>query len=90
MVQFRHPAPEKYKEVIVNNNKINESVNLASRIIGLQKIKENREQSQHNDVEIANNKQAQFMLEKLYEKFDEQNLLLYKIITLLEKLIAED
>lgn len=41
---------------------------------------ENREQSAHNDVSVANDKQAQFLLEELGRKFEEQNQMLREIL----------
>lgn len=48
--------------------------------LGYQNLIENREQSAHNDVEKANQQQAEFLLNKLSEQFEEQNKLLYKIL----------
>lgn len=47
-------------------------------------LQENREQSAHNDVSAANDKQAQYLLSELTKKFDEQNEMLKKILTILE------
>lgn len=43
-------------------------------------LRENREQSEHNDVSAANDKQASYMLEELGRKFDEQNAMLREIL----------
>lgn len=48
--------------------------------LGYQNLIENREQSAHNDVEKANQQQAEFLLNKISEQFEEQNKLLYKIL----------
>ncbi len=48
--------------------------------LGYQNLIENREQSAHNDVEKANQKQAEFLLNKLSEQFEEQNKILNKIL----------
>ncbi len=41
---------------------------------------ENRQQSAQNDVAAANDKQAEYLLEELGRKFDEQNEMLGKIL----------
>lgn len=48
--------------------------------LGYQNLIENREQSAHNDVEKANQEQAEFLLNKLSEQFEEQNKILNKIL----------
>lgn len=48
--------------------------------LGYKNLIENREQSEHNDVEKANQKQADLLLNKISEKFEEQNILLNKIL----------
>lgn len=58
---------------------------ILSIILGYQNLIENRQQSTHNDVTAANDKQAQFLLEELSNKFDEQNALLERILKAVEK-----
>lgn len=58
---------------------------ILSIILGYQNLIENRQQSTHNDVIAANDKQAQFLLEELSNKFDEQNALLERILKAVEK-----
>lgn len=48
-----------------------EFLNLYSAILAEMNLKENREQSAHNDVQKANDKQAKNILEELGRKFDE-------------------
>lgn len=55
-----------------------------SIFLGYQNLIENREQSAHNDVSAANDQQAKYLLTELGRKFDEQNELLKRILTLLE------
>ena len=55
-----------------------------SVLLGLQNLQENREQSAHNDVESANDKQAAYLLEQIRGMFEEQNALLAKILSVLE------
>lgn len=49
--------------------------------LGVLNLIENREQSAHNDVSHANDKQAQYLLTELGRKFDEQNEMLKHIIS---------
>ena len=67
-------------------------LNIISFLVGYENLKENREQSKHNDVQVANDRQAEFLLSEINKRFDkqneileEQNLLLDKIIKLLER-----
>jgi hypothetical protein len=76
-----------------NGNNFFDVLNLASLIIGIQNLNENREQSAHNDVETANQRQADFMLREINREFGElkrlfteQNKTLAKICKALEKL----
>lgn len=62
-------------------------VGIISLVFGYENLIENREQSEHNDVSAANDKQAQYLLSELSRKFDEQNEMLRKI---LEALNARD
>lgn len=55
-------------------------VSILSLALGYKNLMENREQSAHNDVSAANEKQANFLLEELTKKFEDQNILLNKIL----------
>lgn len=55
-------------------------LSLLSLIIGYQNLIENRQQSAHNDVSAANDRQAQNLLEELGKKFEEQNVMLRQIL----------
>lgn len=55
-----------------------------SLLLGYENLSENRQQSKHNDVIIANDKQAQYLLTELGRKFDEQNVMLKDILGRLE------
>lgn len=46
-------------------------INSLSLIVGMQNLQENREQSAHNDVQLANDNQAKYLLEQLNIRFDE-------------------
>ena len=66
------------------NNNFFDIINLASLIIGLQNLSENREQSAHNDVQTANAEQAQFLLTELTRQFEYQNQQLDEILQTLK------
>lgn len=68
-----------------NKDKILEAINLLSFVIGIENLQENREQSKHNDVQMANDKQAKFLLEEISKKFEEQNAILKEILNKLNK-----
>lgn len=53
---------------------------IASLIIGYENLIENRAQNAYNDVNASNSQQAKFLLQEIYRKFDEQNVMLRKIL----------
>lgn len=59
-------------------------LSLFSVFLGYENLIENRQQSAQNDVQSANDKQAQYLLVELGQKFDEQNKMLKKILEILE------
>lgn len=61
-------------------------LSVLSFILGLQNLQENREQSAHNDVSAANDRQARYLIEEMSKQFKEQNELLYKIMRTQEEL----
>lgn len=65
-----------------NENKLNmiDLISVISFLVGLENLYENRQQSEQNDVQSANDRQAKFLLEELGRKFEEQNELLRKIL----------
>lgn len=68
-------------------------ISVMSFLLGYQNLQENRQQSAHNDVSAANDKQAQFLLTELTAKFEEQNKMLKQILEVLtngEKPMRED
>lgn len=69
-----------------NNDLIN-LINVLSFVIGYSNLQENRQQSAHNDVQAANDKQAQFILEKINGRFNEQNKILSDQNEMLQKII---
>lgn len=66
------------------NNNFFDILNLASLIIGIQNLNENREQSAHNDIQGENQRQAEFLLREINRQFEEQNKLLRRILDLIE------
>lgn len=73
-----------------NEDYIN-AINILSFMLGLKNLEENREQSKHNDVQAANDKQAEFLLQDIHEQFEkqnkileQQNILLYELLHLIK------
>lgn len=67
-------------------------LSVMSFYLGYRNLIENQQQSKDtdelikkNDVNIANDKQAKFLLEELSRKFDEQNSMLERILKAVEK-----
>lgn len=60
-------------------------ISVLSFLLGYENLLENRQQSAHNDVSAANDKQAQFLLEKLSQKFEEQNKMLLEILEVVKR-----
>ena len=67
-----------------NPNNFFDILNLASLIVGIQNLNENREQSAHNDIQSANQEQAQFLLEEINRRFEQQNQMLRQILDILQ------
>lgn len=55
-------------------------LNIYSVYLALENLYENRQQSEQNDVNAANDRQAKYLLEELNKKFDEQNKMLKEIL----------
>ena len=68
----------------MNGNNNGDLLNIVSILIGLQNLQENREQSEHNDIQSANDNQTKFLLDELNKKFDEQNKMLNEILEILK------
>ena len=56
-----------------------------SLVLGYQNLLENRYQSAQNDVQAANDKQAQYLLQEPKTMFEEQNAMLKEIIAKLDE-----
>lgn len=69
------------------NNELINLINILSFMIGMQNLSENRIQSAHNDVQVANYQQADFLLQQINKKFEEQNFILEKQNRTLDKLL---
>ena len=59
-------------------------VSIMSLLFGYENLIENRQQTAHNDVSAANDKQAQYLLQELGRKFDEQDEMLRTILEVLQ------
>lgn len=68
----------------MNDYQYSNLINLLALAIGVENLSENRQQTAYNDVNESNQKQAEFLLEKIGEKFQEQNEILARILQKLE------
>ena len=66
------------------NNELINLINILSFMVGVENLNENRIQSAHNDVQTANDKQAEYLLNEINRRFDEQNKILARLVDLLE------
>lgn len=64
------------------------AIQVLSLMLGYENLLENREQSAHNDVQSANDKQAEYLLTELQSKFEDQNEMLIEILYELRNLNA--
>ena len=71
----------------MNNYSLFDVITIMSFFLGLENLQENREQSVHNDVQVANSKQAEFLLNEINRRFDEQNVILERQNMIIEKLL---
>ena len=69
------------------NNELINLINILSFVVGLQNMQENRMQSAQNDVQVANDRQAEYLLNEINRRFDEQNKILEEQNRMLERLI---
>lgn len=70
------------------DNKEHDSLDILSVlsfIIGYKNLIENRQQSAQNDVQAANDKQAEYLLNRLHEMFEDQNKKIDRILEILEE-----
>ena len=69
------------------NNELINLINVLSFVIGYSNLQENRQQSAHNDVQVANDKQAHYLLQEINRRFDEQNKILDEQNVMIERLL---
>lgn len=67
------------------NDKDIDILAVASVLLGMQNLQENRQQSAHNDVQLANDKQAEYLLSEINRRFDEQNKMLEELVKTIER-----
>ena len=70
-----------------DNNELINLINILSFVVGYSNLQENRQQSAHNDVQSANDRQAEYLLNEINRRFDEQNRILDEQNRMLERLI---
>ena len=70
-----------------SNDSFLDMLNAISLIIGMQNLKENREQSAHNDVQAANANQAKYLLAEISKQFKEQNKILSEQTNMLQEIL---
>ena len=68
------------------NNELINLINILSFVVGYSNSQENRQQSAHNDVQAANDKQAEYLLNEIRRRFEEQNKTLDEQNRMLERL----
>ena len=75
-----------------NNDNVNgnDIINALSLLLAVANLDENREQSAHNDVQTANDKQAEYLLREINTRFEQQNEMLLEIMARLELLKEKD
>ena len=69
------------------NNELINLINILSFVVGLQNMQENRLQSAQNDVQAANDRQAEYLLDEINRRFDEQNKILDEQNVMIKKLL---
>lgn len=67
------------------NNNIGNWIDIIALFIGLQNLYENRIQTAQNDVNAANDAQAEYLLSEINSRFDEQNEKIERLIERMEK-----
>ena len=67
------------------NNELINLINILSLVVGLQNMQENSLQSAQNNVQAANDRQAEYLMNEINRRFDGQNRMLERLIELMEK-----
>lgn len=57
---------------------------ILSFVIGYENLMENRQPSVQNDVGAANDRQASYLIDKISERLDAQDMMLKRILSILE------
>ena len=65
---------------MMNDDQFFNLVNVLALAIGIQNLYENEQQTAYNDVHASNQKQAEYLLNEINARFDEQNRILAKIL----------
>ena len=65
---------------MMNDDQFFNLVNVLALAIGIQNLYENEQQTEYNDVHASNQKQAEYLLNEINARFDEQNRILEKIL----------
>ena len=63
-----------------NNQNFSDLLNALSLVLAMENLSQNQQQSQYNDVHIANDKQAEYLLNEINNKFNQQNEILFYIL----------
>lgn len=63
-----------------------DAISVASFLLGIENLNENRAQSAQNDVNAANDKQASYLLSEIGKRLDRQDRTLEAILEKLERL----
>lgn len=69
------------------NNELINLINILSFMVGIENLSENRIQSKQNDVQSANDRQAEYLLNEINRRFDEQNKILAEQNVMLARLL---
>ena len=69
----------------MNNNNFSDVLNAVALLVDVQNLQENREQSEHNNIQAENQKQTEHLLKEINKQFQEQNELLKEILKILKE-----
>ena len=69
------------------NNELINLINILSFVVGIENMRENLLQSAQNDVQSANERQAEYLLNEINRRFDEQNKILEEHNVMLDRLL---
>ena len=72
------------------NNTFGNWIDIIALLIGLQNLMENRIQTAQNDVNAANDAQAEYLLTEINRRFDEQNEKIERLIEIIGEDVAHE